>query len=252
MAKLGLQLYTVKDAAAKDLIGTIKAVGSMGYEGVEFAGYFDHTPAVLRDTVAQAGMACAATHILLDEIEADTDRVVAETTELGCPTVICPFIKRDQRTSVADWRKIASRMNDTGRRLADAGLRFLYHHHNFDFDPIEGTTGMEILLANLDRSVVGFELDVYWVEATGNSALEFYNAHHAMIPSIHFKNMKDRESKVDTEIRSGVLDLGAIATSAITHGAQWLVVEQEKFDMDPMESARVNLQHLRELVEAAS
>ena len=37
--KIGLQLYTMRDAGDKNLIHTIERVAKIGYEGVEFAGY---------------------------------------------------------------------------------------------------------------------------------------------------------------------------------------------------------------------
>jgi sugar phosphate isomerase/epimerase len=252
MAHLGLQLYTVKDAAAADLIGTIRAVGEMGYDGVEFAGYFGTPMDSIRAALDETGMQTAATHILLAEIEREMDKVADDCGALGCPTVICPFIPRDERTDAAGWKRVAARMNSAGRQLRERGITFLYHHHNFDFDTVDGTTGMDILLAELDPSLVGFELDAYWVECAGRSALDFYETHHERIPSIHFKNMKDRESREDTEIGSGVLDLGPLVAAALSQGAIWLVVEQEKFDLDPVESARLNLADLRRLVEAVS
>ena len=38
---IGLELYTVRDACAKDFPGTLKAVAAQGFTGVEFAGYYN-------------------------------------------------------------------------------------------------------------------------------------------------------------------------------------------------------------------
>ena len=51
--RLGMQLYTVRDAMAKDFDGTLAKVAALGYKEVEFAGYFDKTPQQVKAALAK-------------------------------------------------------------------------------------------------------------------------------------------------------------------------------------------------------
>ena len=37
---IGIQMYSVRDALSKDFIGTLRKVKEIGYDYVEFAGYY--------------------------------------------------------------------------------------------------------------------------------------------------------------------------------------------------------------------
>lgn len=40
---IAVQLYSVREDAAADLPGVLARIVDMGYDGVEFAGYYDHS-----------------------------------------------------------------------------------------------------------------------------------------------------------------------------------------------------------------
>jgi hypothetical protein len=47
---VGLELYSVRDDLKKDLMGTVRAVAKMGYQGVEFfSPYFSWTPGYAKE-----------------------------------------------------------------------------------------------------------------------------------------------------------------------------------------------------------
>ena len=59
---IGLQLYSVREECAEDLEGVLKAVAEMGYEGVEFAGYHDHSPEDIKKMLDEVGLTMCGTH----------------------------------------------------------------------------------------------------------------------------------------------------------------------------------------------
>src|SRR4030042_1048838 len=68
---LGLQLYSVRAECEKDLPGTIKAVAGIGYQGVEFAGYYDYSAKDLRKLLDDNGLQCCGSHTQLDTLLGD-------------------------------------------------------------------------------------------------------------------------------------------------------------------------------------
>src|SRR5437879_5039592 len=63
---VGLELFSVREELSKDVIGTLRAVAKIGYDGVEFfAPYFDWTPAYAKEIkklLDDLGIRCFSTH----------------------------------------------------------------------------------------------------------------------------------------------------------------------------------------------
>jgi sugar phosphate isomerase/epimerase len=107
---------------------------------------------------------------------------------------------------------------------------------------------MDILLERCDPALVNFEADVYWIEHAGVDAVQFLKQHGKRCPYIHCKDFKDRTTKRDVEVGAGAIDMRGVVRQARRDGAEWFIVEQEAFDMPPMESAVISLRNLRRLV----
>src|SRR3954462_10018901 len=63
---VGLELYSVRDKLKDDLMGTVRGVAKMGYQGVEFySPYYDWTPEYakeVRKVLDDSGIRCFSTH----------------------------------------------------------------------------------------------------------------------------------------------------------------------------------------------
>jgi sugar phosphate isomerase/epimerase len=246
---IGLQLYTIKEETAQDFLGTIRKVGEIGYDGVEFAGYFGTPAADLKRTLETSGLKVAGTHlnttILRTELAANIDYCHA----IGCPTILCPAFKVEER-SVDFFKGVADFFNEVAQTCKDNHLGFAYHIHGHEFIDFDGKTGMDVLFANTDPALVFYELDTYWVEKAGVDALALFQANADRCTFIHFKDMKDRVDWRDTEIGAGLIDVAGIIAASADSAVEWYVVEQEAFDMPRMESIAVSLKNLRKLTGA--
>lgn len=245
---IGLQLYTIKDETAKDFLGTVRKVGEIGYDGVEFAGYFGASAADLKKTLMESNLRVAGTHlnttILRNELAANIDYCKT----IDCPTILCPSFRVEERT--ADFFKgMADFFNEVAQTCKTNDLGFAYHIHGHEFIDFDGKSGMDILFENTDSSLVFYELDTYWVEKAGVDALSLFKAYANRCSFIHFKDMKDRVDWHDTEIGDGMIDVAGIIAASGDSAVEWYVVEQEAFDMPPMESIAVSLKNLRRMTQ---
>ncbi len=251
MAKLGLQLFTVKDEADRDLYGTLSKISEMGYEGVEFsAGIMKKTPAgKLKSYLDKIDLKLIGLILLNDELETQMDGILRYCKDCGCRNVIFPWIPEEFRTEEG-YRSFACKMNDWGRIFQSRGIRFLYHIHGYEFEKLGTKNGMDILLENTDPRDVNLEIDVYWVEWGGVDSVTFMEKYGDRSPMIHFKDMKDKKTMHDVEVGAGVIDMKAIAVIGKRNNAEWFIVEQEKFDMPTLDSAKISLMNLRAISDA--
>jgi sugar phosphate isomerase/epimerase len=242
---IALQMYTLREQAQRDLIGTLRAVAEIGYPAVQLQGYGGLPPGELRARLAELGLAVAGTHLGLAEVEERLDDEIAYNLALGNRDVVCASIPVGRRETADDWHRLAALFQDAGERCRAAGARFSYHNHAFEFEPIGGRTGLEILFAETDPALVFFEPDVYWIAIGGADPAGVIGQHAPRCRLIHLKDVGRDEARSFAEVGEGQLDFGPIFAAADAAGAEWYVVEQDRCARPPLESVRLSLEHLR-------
>lgn len=266
---IGLQLYTVSDAARRDIDGTLARVAQVGYRTVELAGYHGQTVPVLRAAADRHGLKFTSIHVGAKGrpgepgLDQDIAKLAADLHALGVTDVVMPMFPmpehlppQDQGEAYAaylqrvtpgitrdDWLRTAELLNDRGRRLRAEGLRLGYHNHNPEFAPLDGTTGMELLLANTSPDEVSFEMDVGWVAAAGVDPVALLKRHGRRFQLMHVKDIKPSTranfslQQDPTEVGAGKLPWPTLLPAAFNAGVRKFYVEQEPpFSIDRFEA----------------
>lgn len=247
MEKLGLQLYSVKELTAQDFSGTIAQVAKAGYDGVEFAGYFDTPAKELRRILDGNGIKACGSHISMDQIDKDLDGLIAYSLEIGSPYIVCPAVWGDMVGSADAWKRTGERFEVVGRKCLEQGIYFGYHNHDFEFVQYDGKSAYDIMLEQTDPRHVFLELDTYWVEYAGMNIAAFMAKYAERLKLLHIKDMKSQEDKHNTEIGKGIIDVPAIVKAGKPIGVQWYIVEQEYFEMPQLPSIAESCAYLRSI-----
>jgi sugar phosphate isomerase/epimerase len=240
--KLGLQLYSVRDEAGKDLPGVLDTVAKMGYQGVEFAGFFGHELGQLRRHLDALGLVAIGTHTRYLDIEGDIESVIADHHSLGASYCTVPYFKAD---TVDGWREFAETLNLFGGHLKEAGIWLSYHNHHFEFEPVGGTTPYAILRETCDPTLIGLELDVAWAHKAGYAPGPLIESLSDRCPLIHLKDVSDAGADVD--IGTGRVDMRAVLEAADRVGVVWGIVERDSASPSTLDSAKANLEAIRNL-----
>lgn len=254
MAKIGIQLYTVRDELAKDYLGTIRKMKELGYEGVELptgamaAATSEEINAVLKET----GLELAGITFEHSDFETRMEKIIAYTLACGTNTVIYPWLPEEKRQSAEDYVRFAKQLNRWGKQLKEKEISLLYHIHGYEFEVFGEKTGFDLFFETLDPDAVKLEIDVYWVESGGLDCIPFMERYGKYSPSIHFKDYLKRDGKlVDTEIGDGAIDMVKVAEIGLREEAVWFIAEQEEFDKPSLESAAVSANNLLRIREQA-
>ena len=252
---LGLQLYSVRDLLAKDFDGTLARVRGDGYTVVEAAGYFDRSAGEFRKAMDAAGLRCVSTHHNLAVLEAQLDQWIDYGHTLGLEFIVCSSsggMHRDPQAKGAqaldDWRWIAGEFNRIGEKVKTAAMTFGVHNHTPEFAAIDGTLVYEELLRLTDPKLVVFEMDAGWVYASGHNPVDFLRKAPQRFPLMHVKDMvlqTDGTKPRMTVLGKGAIDYGPILKAAT--GLKYYFVEQEAFEMEPIEELRLNAEYLHGL-----
>ena len=226
--QIGVQLYTLRAQAARDLEGTLAAVARMGYAGVEFAGFHGHDATAVRAMLDRHGLQAFAAHVPTTQFEDDIERVVADLTTVGARWGVVPAAGVEDRNAEG-MRRLGERMNGYARRLAEAGLRFAYHNHAFEFEGRNADSGtwFDTLLAATDPSLVFFELDAFWAAVGGYEPDQVIRTNRSRIRLVHLKDAARDDPRKDVPFGEGVLDWGAILSAAREAGVEYYITEQD-------------------------
>ena len=244
---ISLQLYTVRDPIASDYAGTLRAVAEIGYRAVELVTLGSFSAPALRTELDRLGLQVSGMHVPLDRLENQIEAALDEAAALEVPYVICPWLPAERRTGAAAWRGVADALNRAGERCRAAGRQLCYHHHDFEFQPADGSTGFDILFSSTDPALVKAELDVYWAAFAGRDPVALIGQLGERAPLIHLKDMTGGENRTFAEVGHGTLDFAAILAACDRAGAEWLIVEQDRCAGDPLESVRMSLEYLKSL-----
>ena len=197
--RVGLQLYTVRDAMKTDFEGTIAKVAAVGYKEVEFAGYFDHSPKDVRAILDKNGLAAPSCHVTYDVVEKKWPETLEAAKIVGHRYMICPWVDEKQRAEPGGWKRAADLFNKAGEASKKAGIQFGYHNHSFEFDPaasLGGKLPYDLLLAETDPKLVAMELDLCWISVAGKDPLAYFDKYPGRFPLVHVKDwIKDPNAK---------------------------------------------------------
>ncbi len=249
--RIGVQLYTVRDALAKDFEGTLARVAKIGYKEVELAGYLadlknlNPAPKKARQILDSNGLAAPSTHVPYALLSAENWPHVIEASEiLGHKYIVNPGIDPELRKTAEGWKRAAAIFNRAGKESARSGIQFAYHNHVVEFEQVDGQLPYEILLSECDSKLVKMEMDLGWAHEAGADPLQYFAKHPGRFPLVHVKDFD--ANKEMTDVGKGVIDWKAIFAKADLAGIKHYFVEFDN-PKDPFASIQASYEYLEKL-----
>lgn len=230
----GIQLYTVRDSMAEDVATTLKAIAGIGYREVEFAGYFDHSPAEIRRMLDDLGLVSPSAHVNAETVEEDPAPFVDAASEVGHDYLTIAWIQPENRQTIDDYKRWADVANRLGEACSRAGMRAAYHNHEFEFQALQGVEPFELLLAETDPELVYFELDFFWARFADQGVLDVIGRAPERFVMSHIKDMDAGRNMVS--VGAGTIDFAAILADPVADSIRHCFVEHDNPE-DPFRSA---------------
>ena len=251
--KIGVQLYSVRKDCAEDFDKALARIAAMGFEGVEFAGYFQYAsaPQALKNRLDELGLKAAGTHIGISALKGDA---LLKTLEfhrtIGCKYLIVP--SNQDFTHPEKSRALADVFNKVAEVLKPEGMYCGFHNHQTEFNLWEGKTYWD-LFAERTRKDVVLQLDVGWAVAAQVDPVAVIKKHPGRSRTVHFKPMVIAGDQNKTAIigQDSVVWPSVIQACSSVGGTEWFTIEQEQYPggKSPMEATQLSLEGLRTILE---
>jgi sugar phosphate isomerase/epimerase len=229
---VGLELYSVRDALMKDLMGTVRAVGTMGYKVVEFyAPYYAWTNEQAKDVrklMDDLGMQCRSTHNDAKALTADgLPRAIELNQIIGSKYIV--MASPGPAKTIDDWKAVAARLTSASEQLKSAGIASGYHNHGMEWHPVDGQRPIDVIAANTPKDVL-LQFDVGTCVEAGADPVAWIKSNPGRIRSIHCKDWGAGQGRGYAVLfGEGDAPWGKIFEAAeSTGGVEFYLIEQEQ------------------------
>ncbi len=240
MKPIAIQLYSVREAAAKDFPAVLKRIADMGYKGVEFAGLHGMAPAEVRKVIDDLGLQVSSAHLPLPTAE-NCAELVDQCRTLGITWLVAGF-GPDQLKTVELCKQAAEKVATAVSLLEGTGIALGLHNHWWEFETVEGRFPEDILL-EASPSVFA-ELDVYWAQVGCGDAVKAVADRKQRVLLLHAKDGMIEPKQPMTAVGSGKLDFPKILAATDPNVLEWVIVELDSCATDMMEAVERSYRYL--------
>ena len=243
---IGLQLYSVRHDCEKDLEGVLDAVKAMGYDGVEFAGYYGRTAEELKALLDARNLVCCGTHVGLDTLQGDElAKTVAFNKILDNRYLIVPWIDEKRRSSRAGWLEMAKVFNELADQVRPDGMQVGYHNHHVEFTEMDGEVQWDTFFGHTKKEVI-MQFDTGNAMMGGGETPPYLRKYPGRATTVHVKPYSETRPKA--LIGEDDLPWGEIFELCETvGGTTWYIVEYEIEGVPALEAVEKCLGSLRKM-----
>src|ERR687896_849186 len=240
LKRVGIQLYSLRDDARRELERTIANIAAIGYKDIELLGSmnnFGMPPARLRKVLDDNGLSAPSTHVSGNAL-ADLDRQLDDARTLGHRYLVVASLPIEGERTVDDYRRWADRLNDAGRRARERDVWIGFHNHANDLVSVGGVVLYDVLAERTEPDLVRLQLDTGNAAMAGKDPKDYMRRFGARYWSFHIKDVPRFNATHDTELGTGAVDFKRLLASIDRIDEKHLFVEQETYPGAPIDSMR--------------
>lgn len=274
--KVGLQLYSIRNAMAEDVIGALKEVKKMGYDYVEMAGgRYNRSALELKENIESCDLKCVSAHQSPTFFLNDKEDAVNYIKDLGVKYCVIPIAAGREEAFTKNWDTTIPLYEEMGKAFGEIGVKLLYHNHDFEFLKLEGDREfiLDRLLSTVPETLLQPELDTCWVSYGGVDPAKQIRKYANRLDVVHLKDynlltapeqmpmwellekgiLSEKPAKKSevgfryAPVGSGLNHWDPILDAVKASTAQYVVVEQDDSkDRDPLEAAAMSRRFLKD------
>lgn len=249
LKRVGVQLYSLRDDAKRDLERTIADIAAAGYKDVELLGSmnnFGMPPAELRKVLDRNGLRAPSTHVSGNALD-DLQRQLDDAQTLGHEYIVVASLPIQGTPALSDYHHWADRLNEAGRISHERKIWIGFHNHAADFAIVDGHVAYDVLATRTDPAVVRLQLDTGNLAMAGRDPLDYMKKFGSRYWLFHIKDIPQPGAKADTELGKGFIDFPRFLASIDDIDDKHLFVEQETYPGAPIDSMRRDFTYISSL-----
>ncbi len=234
---IGLQLYSLRAQFDKDVPGTLDEVQRFGIKYAELAGTYKLSPSEFKAQLDAHGIVPVSGHFAFERYRDDLDGVIRDAKALGLKYAGCAWIPHSDPFDEKTCREAIAVFNRAGEALAKNGMKFFYHVHGYEFQPLGQETLLDLLITGTDPKYVHYQMDIFWIIFPGQDPVKLLEKYGRRWELMHLKDMKKStptgsltggtDVRNDMALGAGKIDMIPILRAAKKAGIKWYFIEDE-------------------------
>ena len=268
--KIGLQLYSIRDAMQADFYGTLKKVKEMGYDAVEFAGLFDNTPQQVKAWCDELGLEPISAHVGYGEVVCKTQWAIDTYCKIiGCRYIVIPACNVPMHMPTKpEHDNFLREVGNAGKLIHENRATLLYHNHDREFEKVNGENLLDLMYAEFAPEILQTQIDTCWAKVGGEDPAAYVLKYTGRAPLVHLKDyfgeksgkmyelidgteVEDTGERKPFELRAvgrGCQDVKAILEASEKAGAECVIVEQDEHPgSEALADAKYSIDYIRSI-----
>ena len=273
-AKIASPLFIIREQCTKDLMGSLEKLAEIGYEGIEFLGFFGHSPADIRRKLDSLGLRAVGNHVPFGQFSQETAKVIEDHAALGCGYITMGAPDAKGMPDGEDYAASIAEINRMGTQVRQAGMKMLFHNHGQEPKlSSNGKTILDNLMDDTSPEALFLEPDLGWLKIGGGDPAHYLIKYADRTPVVHFKDFYsedlaktaaytayDGEKRVPEsgyfEFRPtgyGIMNNAELYKLALACKSEWYVMDHDKaYERDAFEDLRLSLEYFKALMAIAN
>lgn len=254
----GINLFSLRTliSTEADFLSTAERLRDMGYSYLQYSGA-EFVPDRIKRVSEGTGLPVTLTHVPLERIIGDTDKLMEDHAVFGCTNIGLGSIRPEVIIDEDSFKKNIESINAAAEKMKENGYSFFLHHHHYEFYRHGDSTVFDYILEN--APCINFTLDTYWMQYGGADILAFLDKLRGRIGCVHLKDYKIGLPVVENSpqglvprfapVGDGLLNMKAIVDKMKTLGTKYYFVEQDdacvNYD-DPLGQVERSIKYIKE------
>ncbi len=267
--KIVAPLYILREECNKDLFSVLEKLKNLGFEGIEFLGFFGKTPKELHEKLKQLRLEAVGNHVDYYEFVENIDSTIAIHKEIGCRYITINGLPKEKFNDNDLVSQYFEDVNEIGKRCRENGITLLYHNHDRELTyKTEDKYFLEVILDHIPAENLSFEPDLGWMAIGGAKPEYFLDKYKERCPIIHLKdfyaeditkigNVSELNSEKGDQAHSffefrpvgyGVANIPALMKQITACSPEWVLADHDlAYDRDSYFDLKISLEYIKSL-----
>jgi sugar phosphate isomerase/epimerase len=240
--KIAVQLYTLRDILPGNVEQVLEKVAKMGYQGVEFAGFYDLTSQQMKSLLDRLGLIALSAHTGLEALEKQGEQLLLYNQAIGNQMIVIPWTEMKDKAS---YHAVLPRIKRVVDLILSNQMIPVYHNHAHEFLSFDGKYILDHLLDDIPS--LKLELDIYWSVVAGIDYEKYLNKRKDRLVLIHAKDMIEFEGqKTYGSVGEGMIDY--LHISKMNLNLPWWIVENDKPINPSLDNIESSIRYIKETI----
>src|SRR6266852_2630981 len=237
---MGLEIYSLRGQAQKDLPATLALIRKLGFEEVEGGDFYGRSATEVRKLLDENSLKMTSMMAAFERLNKEINSVADDAHTLGAEYVVCSTVPHKKKLTAEDCERAIGSLNRFGENLAKAGPRCCYHTHGIEFGKSPDGTLFDTLAKGTNPKLVNFEMDIFWIVYAYQDPVKLLYQYPGRFPLMHVKDIRkgttlggspgDVLEEASVPLGQGLVDVPAALRAARETGVRHYYIEDEAVD----------------------